>query len=312
MITTKEPGKNFPKGVLTLPLTIMLPLGLIGFRPGQLFNKTIGYLLNFMFLLNYVLILVVGVGHLEIQKDYSSAYHIFYTGFVILIIIKFNLLAYNYYKKYNVLCLLDDIIHLRNHNLTKLEILFVILIFIGILGLMTYIFLFVFSGIVLPVLQTGTSNPFAFEATGPVGAKIVVVLEYLIYSNITWISVLATSFLINVMPVALGREFHKCIENLKEKINETGTFSSDIFSETVQRFTDLRNMVQKMDDMFSPINCLNLTLSLGMLCGAIYALSNGEGTFFEGWQICIFFSLGTITILLTQISELHNKVNFPR
>ena len=286
----------------------MLPLRLIGFRPGQLFNKTIGYLLNFMFLLNYVLILVVGVGHLEIQKDYSSAYHIFYTGFVILIMIKFNLLAFNYYKKYNVMCLPDDIIHLRKHNLTKLEILFVTTTFIGILGLMTYIFHFIFSSIVLPVLQTGTSNPFAFEATDPVGAKIVVVFEYLIYSNITWISVLATSFLLNVMAVVLGREFHKCIENLKEKINETGTLSSDIFSETVERFTDLRNMVQKVDNMFSPVICLNLTLSLGMLCGSIYALSNGEGTFFEGWQICIFFSLGTIIILLIQTSELHNKV----
>ena len=293
----------------------MLPLGLIGFRPGQIFNKTVGYLLNLMFLLNYGLVFIVGVGHLEIQKHYSSAYHIFYAGFVILIMIKFNLLAYNYYKKYNVMCLLDDIIHIRKHNLTKLEILFVTTTFIGILGLMSYIFHFIFSSIVLPVLQTGTSNPFAFEATGPVGAKIVVVFEYLIYSNITWISVLATSFLINVMAVVLGREFHKCTENLKEKINETGTLSSDIFSETVERFTALRNMVQKVDDMFSPIICLNLTLSLGMLCGAIYALSNGEGTFFEGWQICIFFSLGTIIIFLIQTSELHYKVKllyFPR
>ena len=106
-----------------------------------------------MFLLNYGLVIIVGVAHLEIQKDYSSAYHIFYTGFVILLVIKFNLLAYNYYKKYNVMCLLDDIIQIRRHSLTKLENLFVTVTFIGILGLMTYIFFFLFSGIVLPVFS---------------------------------------------------------------------------------------------------------------------------------------------------------------
>ena len=308
MITTKEPGKYFPKGALTLPLTIMLPLGLIGFRPGQLFNRTIGCLFNLMFVLNYILVFIVGVGHLEIQKDYSSTYHIFYAGFVILMIIKFNLLAYNYYKRYNVMCLLGDLMRLHKHSLTKLEILLLTVTFIEFLGLMTYIFFFLFSGVVLPVLRTGTSNPFAFKTTSPIGTKVVAVFEYIIFLNITWISILATSFLVNIIAVVLGREFHKCFENLQEKINETGTLSGDIFSETMESFTALRNMVQKADDMVSPIICLNLTLSLGMLCGAIYALSNGEGTFFEGWQIGVSFSLGTIIILLIHTSELHNKV----
>ena len=119
---------------------------------------------------------------------------------------------------------------------------------------------------------------------------------------------MATSFLINVMAAVLRREFHKCIENLQEKITDTGTLSSETFSETMERFGDLRHMVQKVDDMFSPIVCLNLAISLGMLCGAIYVLARGEGTFFDGWHFLVFTSLGTLVIILIQAPELHNKV----
>ena len=90
---------------------------------------------------------------------------------------------------------------------------------------------------VLPVLRTGVRHyVFAFESSSPFMAKTTTILEILIFMDITWISVLATSFLVNVLSVVLRREFDKCIENLQEKINVTGTLCSDTFSGTVERF----------------------------------------------------------------------------
>ena len=170
------------------------------------------------------------------------------------------------------------------------------------------IFVTILRNLVLPMLQNRFYLPFAFIESDPTTTKITVVFENGFYLTFAWTSVLATSFLINVMAAVLKKEFHKYIENLQEKINETGTLSRDIFSETMDRFQVLRNMVQKMDDVFSPIVCLNLVISLGMLCGAIYALARGEGTFFDGWNFLVFTSLGTIVIILVQTTELHNKV----
>ena len=161
----------------------------------------------------------------------------------------------------------------------------------------------------LLVFERGSHFPFAFSASTAVVIKIIVVIENGFYQTFTWNSVLLTSFLVNVIAAVLKREFHKCIENLREKINETGTLSNDIFSEIMERFTALRNMVQKVDDMFSPIICLNLTLSLGILCGAIYA-SNTEGQGnIEQWHIPIIVSVETLVVTLIQATELHNPVS---
>ena len=308
MKPTKKASGFFKYGVLTLPLIIMLPFGLLGSRPGQLFNKIIGYIINLIFLFNFGLVFVIMVGYLYADKDYNQTYIKFYAGFVLFVTIKFTLLAYNFYKKYNVISLIEDVTCLRKHDFSRLDVGLVLFTFTGVVTMVIYTFVTILHNLVLPMLQNRLYLPFAFIASDPTTIKIIVVFENGFYLTFAWTSVLATSFLINVMAAVLKKEFHKCIENLQEKINETGTLSSDTFSETMERFGDLRNMVQKVDDMFSPIVCLNLAISLGMLCGAIYALARGEGTFFDGWHFLVLTSLGTLVIILVQVPELHNKV----
>ena len=53
-------SKIFHHGILNLPITYMLLYGMLGFRPGQLFNRNIGFMINFMFLMNYVLVVTTG------------------------------------------------------------------------------------------------------------------------------------------------------------------------------------------------------------------------------------------------------------
>ena len=248
------------------------------------------------------------VGYLYTEKDYNHTYTKFYAGFVLLITIKFTVLAYKFYKKYNVISLIEDVSRLRKHNFSRVDVGLILFTFTGIVTMVIYIYVTILRNLVLPMLQNRFYLPFAFIASDPTTIKITVVFENGFYLTFAWTSVLATNFLIHVMAAVLKKEFHKCVENLQEKITDTGTLSSDAFFETMERFGDLRNMIQKMDDMFSHIVFLNLTISLGMLCGAIYALARGEGTFFEGWHFLVFTSLGILVIILVEVPELHNKV----
>ena len=69
----------FRHGVLTLPLSFMGFFGLLGFRPGQLFNKIIALIINTMFLFNYVLIVTIGIGYL-MQNNWEDIVGKFYIG----------------------------------------------------------------------------------------------------------------------------------------------------------------------------------------------------------------------------------------
>ena len=51
MITT---GVLFDYGILTLPLGLMMAFGQVGFRPGQIFTKITGIIINLLFLFNFL------------------------------------------------------------------------------------------------------------------------------------------------------------------------------------------------------------------------------------------------------------------
>ena len=235
--TRNEENVFYQNGVLNLPVIIMLPFGLLGFRPGQLFNKIIGCLINSMFLFNCGLILAVTVARFINVKDYNHTTNKFYTGFAVFMVIKFASLFYIFFKRYNFICLLKDLSNIRKHRLSKKELLFVIAIFVTTVTMVIYSIFYTSYVFALPVLRTGVIHfAFAFEINSPFMTRITVILEYVIFMNSAWISVIATSFLVNVITVVLRREFDECIENLHKKVNETGTLSSDAFSETVERF----------------------------------------------------------------------------
>ena len=182
--------------------------------------------------------------------------------------------------------------------------------FTAIVAMVIYIIYYLSYLFVLPVLRTGHSFKFTFENNSPMEARATIVLEFLFFMISTWVSILATGFVINVISVVLRREFSKCIENLQEKIKETGILSSDIFSETVDRFQELRGMVEKVDDMFFLDFVLNLCLSIGILCSSFYGIYVGHFTY-ENIHIQIIFSMATLLITLLPSAALHNKVMLP-
>ena len=155
----------FRHGVLTLPLTFMLFFGLLGFRPGQLFNKIIALILNTMFLFNYVLIVTIGIGYF-MQSNYEDIFGKFYVGFSIVAMMKFTALLHVYYKKYNLMSLLEDITDARKYNLSGMEISFVVFTFLSVIVCtifcITDVSKIVFSGF-----------HFAFKTSGPILPKLM-------------------------------------------------------------------------------------------------------------------------------------------
>ena len=118
---------------------------------------------------------------------------------------------------------------------------------------------------------------------------------------------MATSFIISIIAVVIRAEFSKRIEELQHNINETNSLSHDTFSEGVERFQQLKALVNKVDNSFCLILSLNLSLSLGILCTSIYSIYIGETTF-EDMKVGISVSFATLVVLLPSSAALHSKV----
>ena len=119
---------------------------------------------------------------------------------------------------------------------------------------------------------------------------------------------MATSFIISLIAVVTRAELSKCIEELQHNINETNTLSNNTFSEGVERFQQLRALVNKVDYSFCLILSINLSLSLGILCTSIYSIYIGETTF-EDMKVGISVSFATLVVLLPSAAALYSKVS---
>ena len=158
----------FGHGVLTLPLIVILPFGLLGLRHGQLFDRISGCVIDLMFFFNYGLILAVAVSRFVNMKDYFPTIDKFFTGFVVFMTIKFTLLTYIFFKKSNFVCLLGNITKIRKYSLSKKEFIFLLFIFITVVTMVIYLVYYTSIFFVLPALRTGYRPiDFAFKSNSP-------------------------------------------------------------------------------------------------------------------------------------------------
>ena len=230
----------------------------------------------------------------------------FYIGFVILMMINFNILIYIFYEKYNFISLLDDVTNARKYNLSKKEILFVVWTFLIII-VPSFYYSYTISGCTLWTLKTRSSVYISFKTDGTMLPKTMIIVIIVIYINVTWTFFMATSFTINVLAVVLRREFSKCIGDLQDNIKKTSTLSSEMFTEAIDRFQQIRSLTQRFDDTFFLVLSLNLGAALGTLCSSIYTIYIGEATY-ERKRVQLGVSLATLVVLLPPLAALHSKV----
>ena len=296
-------------GILALPVALMVPFGLFGFRPGQLGKYKIGYALNAVVMLIYLLVLSMGIGYFYNRNEYGDTAYKFMTAYLILMIIKFTLFIFKLYKHYSLFSLLNDIKNVRRNSLERNE-LTCIFIILTIILTMVFVAEIYFSSDVLEVFNTSEFKwtPIAMETNDPIMIRIFAVLEGIIYMSVTNISIMLTSFIVIVIAVVFSKEFEKCIEELGAEIKKDSSLSNNLFSKSAERFYELTAVLQKADDLLSTTIGFNVMLCLGMLCGGVYACLIGDGTFKE-WYLPIFSSIVNLVVLLSQIVGLNSKVN---
>ena len=295
--------------ILALPVALMVPFGLFGFRPAQLGKLKIGYIINTIVLLIYLLVLSMGFGYYNYPKDYRNTAYKFMAAYVILMFIKFILLIFRLYKHYNLFFLLEDIKKVRRNSLERQELSCIFVILTVILAMVMVMENYLISN-VLEVFDNLELKwtPIAMDTNNPILSKFFAILEGIIYMSVTNISVLLTSFLVIVIAVVFSKEFEKCIQELAAEIKEDSSLSNNLFSKSAERFYELTAVLQKADDLLSTTIGFNVMLCLGMLCGGVYACLIGDGTFKE-WYLPISSSIVTFIVLLSQIVALNSKVN---
>ena len=301
--------KNY--GILSLPVILLVPLGIFGFRPGDVMKrKYIGYIINFFFLLSYLMIPFVAVGYLITPNHNGDTVHIFMTAFTILMIIKFSFLLYIFYKDYSIFHLLKDIRKTTTGSLSPKELIYLTLVFTVSLAIVVYNFSFMIP-IAIDVFKTGSSDkwtPQTIETKDPVGTRIIVVIEVLFYFLRTWSSVSITNCMVVIIAIVFRKEFQDCVEKTKDQIIKNNTVSNDDISEIFETFYKLNTVLQKADEILSPIIGLNLIIALGMLCGASYGTLIGENNI-KTWHFPILISIVTLLLLVPPLTAVHKKVN---
>ena len=149
-------------------------------------------------------------------------------------------------------------------------------------------------------------KPHTFHTKNPTLLIFLLLIEMLVYPNIPWMSLVCTTLMRNVLSIVLSREFNHCNSVLQNIIIEQ-TYSANFFTDIKKRFYKLSSMVEKVDDVFSSFVAINLVLSLGMLCGALYTPVK-ERIYLEGWLMPVGYSMLILLILLPPLANLNSKV----
>ena len=266
-------------GIFSVPMLLMILFELFGQRPKQMGKILSPHFFNVIFAFNFLIVYVTRFGYMINYPNVSEIKELFDKFYNVLVMTNFILLACKFYKDYNLNILLEEIRITRHNNATKKDIIFVCLLLITTMAGILYNIAFSIY-LIITFYQNGKSDVwehFTMKIDDFTSRRILIVVEN--YSIlICRMSLLCTSFMISVIAVALSREFDQCRINLRNKIKQSKCITNVAFLNTTARFYELRSFVQKVDEMFSDIVALNLTISLGILCMSVYALLQKDGS----------------------------------
>ena len=111
-------------GILSINLFIMALFGNFGLRPSQTKFKCLANFLDIWFLCSYTILCLGTIGHLIMtftvfHGDIKQIPNLFNASFIITATFIFTVWLAVIFKKYNLFCLLEDIIDVRSTKLSK-------------------------------------------------------------------------------------------------------------------------------------------------------------------------------------------------
>ena len=256
----------------------MIPFGHLGVKLKQVRHKSVAIIINIMFMMSYTLCFYSGISIFLRKPNLREIKVLFDTGFTVVIIILFSVWAFNCFKKFNFLHLIDQIKDTRIHSLSVKDTIYLQ-------------FALCCAAAVLILLNFN----FFFWDHHKAKAEYFKIVLRVLYINVSWALIMNTSFSLCCVAVVLSREFKECVNNFQNNLAEENYFSEQMFHETGERFRKLTCVVGQVDAMFCGVVGLVLSATLGMLCGAIYGILNYPS---ETWEFLIFMCCACIIILL--------------
>ena len=290
-------------GIITLPILMMMLFGLFGHRPGQIRNKFISFSLNLLCFINYLIILVVVVWYLRailINYQHVDFVMIFFAGFCTLVVGYSIFLLFIFYKNYNLFCLLQDAKNLQKGCVRKIHLVYVWIMFLLIIINFSATICILLDRIIVP----------AFTGSNPILNGLVMLVELLLYSIVTYSLIVATSFMVVVLSIMMANEFDRCSEDFDNFMKKADKLSVEELSKMTDKFYDLTLLVDKMDAMFSLPVGLTLAASLGTLCMTVYkTVTFGLDVTTSLGSLDVSGSALALMILLPSLTLLNSKVN---
>lgn len=272
----KKGGEKVPiikhYGVLVLPLIYMIHCGIFGCRPGQLTNRIVSYIINSLCVIIYITNNVFAICVIIKFHNTDDLLRKIFITLQISLMINFTFLMYIFYKKYNLLNLIKDIAEHRKCTLTKTDFFAMSVMLSAFLSMSIYISYRCFVN----TITLFTTNKENYSWTGrvvitadPIANNMFAFFELFLYPYLSWVSLSCTSPLLLVMSTCTAREFSKCVSDCEQIITEKH-FNHDKYSTFIKRFQVLVKLTNKVNDMFSKLVGLQISVSMGLLCGNIY------------------------------------------
>ena len=287
----------------------MILFGHFGFRISQCDNKCFAVFVNFLFIFTYLMVWCAGLCIVYILYNMVGFKHIdslFNYGFAALIVIMFTILLVKSYKKYNLVNLLKDIKDIRQHSTSKKNTICIAIVTCLLVAVVIFVNIFTLGYLFKNFGEQKLRISNIMQTSSPILLGFVTVVTNFMYPNTSWMLVTNLSFLLCVISIVLSVEFKNCVYNLKKSFLEENLLSTQLFYETANRYNELISIVHKVDEIFSGIVSVILVLSLGMLCGAVYAISNGADS--TNWFNLMLYSVLNLAILLPPLANLNQKV----
>ena len=281
-------------GALSISIIMLAMFGQFGLRPSQTKHKCLAYVLDVWFLYSYIVVsvpclLVFGVYFNAFHLDFNQIYSLYSTIYIIIIFITCTLWLVSIFKKYNIFCLLEDVVSNRKATLVKSDIFCIAVIYI------MFGTVFIING-VLPIVAMNLNISHL---------DIFFIALSSLFVNISWMLMWNITLLMCVMTLIISKEFKKCITDLNI-ISEERSLCSDEFLKASERFRELSLVVNKLDSMFSFAVGIILSMDLGTLCIVTYAVVTGENP--TMWYIATVYSALSLGFLLFSLSTLNNRV----
>ena len=282
-----------------MPLTTMTIFGQCGWRTGQCRVKYITYIINTWLFCGFVFVCFSNIHFTAVvlsSPEFNTMRKLSYIGYTFVITVMFGMWEIILLKKNDLACLLQHILHIRRHSLTKTGFLAVII--------MLTLFLAINCNISLIIMVRVDS---LFGTNDKVSVRYLLYLELLISTSSSWMLVLNISLLICVISIILSREFKKSLTTLEEHLKENKILDIETLYTTTERFREVTSVVNEMDEMFSGVVGVILTIALSCLCVAVYSVLSGQSP--VSWYIGGIYSTVTIAMLLPSLSSLNYQVS---